>query len=80
LLQFVDSVLSLGAFSLSFCFDFAIQVVLVHDVVSLKAFFETSLVQAAQCDAIVLDNAHRELLDGNLDNLLEVDREIMNRK
>lgn len=30
----------------------AIQVGLVHDVVSLKAFVETSLVRAAQCDAI----------------------------
>ncbi|MDH8329740.1 urease accessory UreF family protein, partial [Klebsiella pneumoniae] len=58
----------------------AIQVGLVHDVVSLKAFVETSLVQAAQCDAIGLAHAHRALLDGNLDQLLAVDREIMNRK
>ncbi|EOF9231230.1 urease accessory protein UreF [Klebsiella pneumoniae] len=79
-LQFGDSVLPVGAFTFSCGVESAIQVGLVHDVVSLKAFVETSLVQAAQCDAIGLAHAHRALLDGNLDQLLAVDREIMNRK
>ncbi|WON76276.1 urease accessory protein UreF [Serratia sp. UGAL515B_01] len=79
-LQFGDSVLPVGAFSFSCGVESAIQVGLVHDVVTLKTFVETSLNQAAHCDAIGLAHAHRALLDGNFDQILVVDREIINRK
>ncbi|WNN45491.1 MULTISPECIES: urease accessory protein UreF [Winslowiella] len=79
-LQFGDSVLPVGAFSFSCGVESAIQVGLVHDVVTLKAFVETSLRQAAQCDAIGLAHAHQALLDGDFRQILAVDREIINRK
>lgn len=79
-LQFGDSVLPVGAFSFSCGVESAIQVGLVHDVVTLKAFVETSLRQAAHCDAIGLAHAHQALLDGDFNQILAVDREIINRK
>lgn len=79
-LQFGDSVLPVGAFSFSCGVESAIQVGLVHDIATLKAFVETSLNQAARCDAVGLTHAHRALLDGNVDRILTVDREIINRK
>ncbi|WP_436876725.1 urease accessory protein UreF [Siccibacter turicensis] len=79
-LQFGDSMLPVGAFSFSCGVESAIQVGLVHDVETLKAFVETSLNQAAHCDAIGLAHAHRALMEGNREQILRVDREILNRK
>lgn len=79
-LQFGDSVLPVGAFTFSCGVESAIQVGLVHDVVTLRAFVETSLIQAARCDAIGLAHAHRALVAGNLEQILVIDREILNRK
>lgn len=79
-LQFGDSVLPVGAFSFSCGVESAIQVGLIHDVVTLKAFVETSMIQAARCDAIGLAHAHRALVNGNFEQIQTIDREILNRK
>lgn len=79
-LQFGDSMLPVGAFSFSCGVESAIQVGLVKDLDTLKQFVKTSQNQAAHCDAIGLAHAHRALLQGRHDDILAVDREVINRK
>ncbi|MFC0226897.1 urease accessory protein UreF [Serratia aquatilis] len=79
-LQFGDSMLPVGAFSFSCGVESAIQVGLVKDVETLQAFVKTSQNQAAHCDAIGLAHAHRALKQGCYDDILAIDREVINRK
>lgn len=79
-LQFGDSMLPIGAFSFSCGLESAVQNGVVKDIDTLKSFVITSLSQAASCDAVGVAHAYRAVAEGNYDDLLMIDREIINRK
>lgn len=80
MLQFGDSMLPIGAFSFSCGVESAIQSGLVNDSETLKEFVIASQNQAAHCDSIALAHAHRALKQGRYQDILAIDREVINRK
>jgi len=79
-LQFGDSMFPIGGFSFSCSLESAIQKGVVTDAATLHAFTRTAVEQAARGDGIALIVAHGRAADGDVDALIEIDRQVYARK
>lgn len=80
LLQFADSTLPIGTFAFSNGLESAIQTGIVSDAASLKQFVALVVRQAARMDGVALLHAHRGVMAGDYDAVLEADRELLCRR
>ena len=80
LLQFGDSTLPVGAFSFSNGLESAIQVGVVHDLVTLRQFVRTTVKQAATLDGIAVLTAFRAAQENDDCAIDRADRAVYNRK
>jgi urease accessory protein len=79
-LQFGDSLLPTGSFSVSNGLESAVQQHIVHDPDTLAEFAHTTARRAAATDGIALLEAHRGALARNLGRIKAADHAIFNRK
>jgi urease accessory protein len=80
LLQFGDSVLPVGSFSFSSALEAAVQEGVVRDAATLTDFVRTSTRRAATSDGIALLHAHRAARTGDLDQIMDADHAVLERK
>jgi urease accessory protein len=80
MLQFGDSVLPVGSFSFSNALEAAVQEGEVRDEATLTEFVRTTTRRAASSDGIALLHAHRAARAGDLDQIMEADHAVLDRK
>jgi urease accessory protein len=81
LLQFGDSMLPVGSFSFSNSLEAAIQVGVVADLETLRAFTRTATHRAATSDGIALLETHRAVrAAAPVAHIIEIDRAVFARK
>jgi urease accessory protein len=80
LLQFGDSVLPVGSFSFSNALEAAVQEGVVRDAATLTEFVRTTTRRAATSDGIALLHAHRAARTGDLDQIIDADHAVLERK
>lgn len=79
-LQFGDSLLPVGSFSFSNGLESAIQLGVVHDLLSLGDFVRVVVEQAATSDGVAVLAAFRAARTGNDTQIDQVDQAVFNRK
>ena len=78
-LQFGDSLLPIGAFSFSNGLETAVQLGVVRDVGTLRAFVRSAVDQAATSDGLAVLAAHRAAAAGDADGVDRADRAVFDR-
>jgi len=79
-LQFGDSLLPIGAFSFSNGLETAVQLGVVRDVGTLRAFVRSAVDQAATSDGLAVLAAHRAAAAGDVAGVDRADHAVFDRK
>jgi urease accessory protein len=79
-LQFGDSLLPIGSFTLSNALESAVQEGVVRDAATLREFVTVSARRGATSDGIALLEAHRAARQQDIDRISRADRAVFERK